>query len=439
MKKIILLTALIFVKTIVHGQHVWEQKYDDKVAQTFARTLANKYVLAGTKNESMQKRWHIFQTDSIGKIEWDTTFLHGYDGYSRCIEPTPDSGFIVAGYEEGNSYFLKYDKNNNLNWESKILPHKGGVDGISSIITSTENGYIATGTVTLGFSELFLIKLDENGDSIWTKIYFSGGAHGVSLAKSPDGAGYYCLASTSYARTLLLRIDEQGDTIWSRKIHENSQATSMVLTSDTNLVISSVEMSRNLVFTKVDLTGNIIWEKRYNSDYTYNRCNHISETSDKGFITSNYMENHLDYNNLWIMKLDEHGDSLFSITSTTKLRPEKIMETNDGFYVFLANDGKRPRLIKTDKSGSVITSIHSTKPQNQINLYPNPVQDKLTVILDKPLHKNGFYKIFNSSGILIKEGKLYQTTTIDLSNIAKGLYILYMDLEDQIITRKILK
>ena len=44
MKKIILLTTLIFVKTIVQGQHVWEQKYDGKVAQTFARTLANKYV-----------------------------------------------------------------------------------------------------------------------------------------------------------------------------------------------------------------------------------------------------------------------------------------------------------------------------------------------------------------------------------------------------------
>ncbi len=440
MKKIALLTVLIFVNSILHSQQVWEQKYDGKVAQTFARTLANKYVLAGSKGESMQERWHIFQTDSMGKIEWDTTFLHGYSRFSQCIEPTPDSGFIVAGCT-AEAYFLKFDKNNNLNWESKILPPKVGVDRISSIITSTENGYISTGTVSLGFSELFLIKLDENGDSLWTKIYFSGGAIGVSLAKSPDSAGYYCLASTSYAKTLLLKIDEQGDTIWSRKIHKDSQATSMVLTSDTNFVISSVEMSRNLVFTKVDLMGNIIWEKRYNSDYTYNSCKHISETSDKGFITANYMGNHLDYYNLWIMKLDEHGDSLFSIISPrAKLIPEKIMETNDGFYVFLANDENyRPRLIKTDKSGSVISSIHSPNPQNQINLYPNPVQDELTVILNKPLHKNGFYKVFNSSGVLIKEGLLYQTTCIDLSNIAKGLYILHMELEDQIISKKIVK
>lgn len=440
MKKIIFFTALIFVKTISHGQQIWEQKYDGKVAQTFARTLANKYVLAGSKFENMEERWHIFQTDSMGKIEWDTTFLHVYSAFASCIEPTPDSGFIVTGYS-GEAYFLKYDKNNNLNWESKILPPKGGVEGISSIINSTENGYIATGAVRLGFSELFLIKLNENGDSLWTKKYFSRGAHGVSLAKSPDSTGYYCLASTSYARTLLLKIDEKGDTIWSRKIHEDSQATSMILTSDTNFVISSVELSRNLVFTKVDLTGNIIWEKRYNSDYTYNRCNHIAETSDKGFITSNYMQP-MDYteSNLWIMKLDEHGDSLFSITSPrAKLRPEKIMETNDGFYIFLANDGKRPRLIKTDKSGSVISSIHSPGLQNQVNYNPNPVQDILTVILDKSPHKNGFYKVFNSSGALIKEGLLYQTTTIDLSNIAKGLYILHMELEDQIISKKIVK
>jgi hypothetical protein len=238
----------------------------------------------------------------------------------------------------------------------------------------------------------------------------------------------------------LLKIDEQGDTIWSRKIHESSFGTSMVLTSDTNLVISSVEKSRNLVFTKVDLTGNIIWEKKYNNVYGYTHCNHISETSDKGFITSNYMYPP-DYGELWIMKLDEQGDSLFSIkSSNVKLRPEEIMETSDGFYVFLANDRDyRPRLIKTDKSGSVITSMHSPKLQNQISLYPNPVKDNLTVITDKPLPENGYYRLFNSSGLLIKEGDVYQVTTIDMGNLTKGMYVLDINIEGQVISNKIVK
>jgi hypothetical protein len=442
MNKLILLTALIFVKTIAHGQQVWEQKYNDRVAQTFTMTLMNNFILAGSQYESTQQRWYIFQTDSVGTIEWDTTFMHSSDGFPGCLEPIQDSGFIVAGYTGVNSYFLKYDKNNNLNWESNIETSKGGVQAINSIISIPDNGFIATGDIYSPNTGLILIKLDENGDSIWTKKYFSDEyGHGLSLVKSLDNTGYYCLAMKSNARTLLLKINEQGDTIWSRKIYEGYHAISMISTSDTNLVISAHENSCTLVFTKIDLSGNKIWEKKYNSDYTYNYCNHFSETQDKGFITANYMEP-LQQNEsyLWIMKLDEQGDSLFSITSTVKLRPEKIMETNDNLYVFLANDKyQKPRLIKTDESGDVITSVHSSERQNQINFYPNPVQDKLTIKLELNPHKKGFYKLFNTSGILIKENELYQITTIDMSKLTNGIYVLNIIIDDQMISKKIMK
>lgn len=442
MNRIVLLTALIFVKIITYGQQVWEQKYDDKVAQTFTSTLANKFILAGSEYESMQQRWHIFQTDSIGNIEWDTTFLHGSDGFPECLEPTQDSGFVVAGYTGVSAYFLKYDKDNNLNWESKIETSKGGVQAINSIISTSDKGFIATGDIYSPNTGLFLIKLDEDGDSTWTKKYFSDEyGHGLSLVKPFDNSDYYCLAMKSDARTLLLKIDEQGDTIWSKVIYEDFHAISMISTSDTNLVISAHENSRNLLFTKVDLNGNKIWEKKYYSDYTYNYCNHFSETQDKGFITANYMEPlQQNKSNLWVMKLNEQGDSLFSITSTVKLRPEKIMETKDNLYVFLANDKyQRPRLIKTDETGDVITSVYSSEQTTQIIYYPNPVHDKLIIKLDVTLLNNGFYRLFNSSGVLIKENELSQNTIIDMSNLNKGIYVLNMIVGNKMISKKILK
>jgi hypothetical protein len=441
MKRIILTLAFLFSMSIMKGQ-VWEQIYNDKVAQTFTQTLSKNYILAGSEYESMQQRWNIFQTDSVGNIEWETTFLHGSIGFPECLEATQDSGFIVAGFTDISAYFLKYDKNNDLNWESLIETPIGGVEAINSIITTTDNGYMATGDVYSPNSGLFLIKLNENGDSLWTKKYFSDEyGHGLSLIKSSENTGYFCLAMKSNARTLLLKINEQGDTLWSKKIYQDYHAISMISTSDGNMVISAHENSSNLVFTKIDLTGNIIWEKKYTSEYSYNYCNHFSETLDKGFITANYMEtSQNNASNLLLMKLNEQGDSLFSITSTVKLRPEKIMETKDGFYVFLANDiNQIPRLIKTDDTGSVISAIHSSDQQNKINVYPNPVKDKLTIIVNMTLHKNGFYSIFNSSGILINKGSLNQTTILDMSNLPKGLYIINMMIDDQMISEKILK
>jgi type IX secretion system substrate protein len=442
MNRIVLLTALIFVKMITYGQQVWEQKYDDKVAQTFTSTLADKYIIAGSEYESMQQRWHIFQTDLNGNIEWDTTFLHGSNGFTECIEPTEDSGYVVAGYAGVSAYFLKYDKDNVLNWESKIETSKGGVQAINSIISTPDKGFIATGDIYSPNIGLFLVKIDEYGDSIWTKKYFSDEyGHGLSLVKPLGSSSYYCLAMKSYARTLLLKIDEQGDTIWSKNIYTDFHAISMITTSDTNLVISAHENSRNLVFAKVDLNGNIIWEKKYYSAYTYNYCNHFSETQDKGFITANYMEPlQQNESNLWIMKLNEQGDSLFSITSTVQLRPEKILETNDNLYVFLANDKyQRPRLIKTDETGDVITSFYSSEQTSNISYYPNPVQDKLIIKLDKTPSNKGFYRLYNSSGVLIKENELNQSTTIDMSNFNTGIYILNLIVDNEIISKKILK
>ncbi len=442
MRRIVLLAALVFVKLIVYGQQTWEQKYNDKVAQTFSRTLENKYILAGSEYESMQQRWYIFQTDSVGIVEWDTSFLHGSLGFPECIKPTQDSGFIVAGYTDVSAYFLKYDKNNNLNWESKIETSNGGIQAINSLIPTPDNGFMATGDIYSPNTGLFLIKIDEQGDSVWTKKYFSDEyGHGLSLVKPLGNSNYYCLAMKSDSRTLLLKLNEQGDTLWSKNIYSDFHAISMISTSDTNLVISAHENSRNLVFTKVDLNGNKIWEKKYSSDFTYNYCNHFSETQDKGFITANYMEPlQQNESNLWIMKLNEQGDSLFSITTSVRLRPENIFETNDNLYVFLANDKyQRPRLIKTDETGNVITSINFTKHDYQISYYPNPVQDKLTINLDETSSIRGYYRLYNSSGILIIENDLNKSTIIDMTNLDSGVYILNMFIDDEIISRKILK
>ena len=90
MRKILILFLATITLQVSYGQQVWEQKYNDKVANTFAQTLANRYILAGAEYESMMQRWYIFQADSLGNMEWDTTFLHVSDGMPECIGATID-------------------------------------------------------------------------------------------------------------------------------------------------------------------------------------------------------------------------------------------------------------------------------------------------------------------------------------------------------------
>lgn len=436
MRRILLLTILIFVKLIVYSQQLWEQKYNDKVAQTFTITLANKFILAGSKYEPMLQRWHIFQTDSNGQIEWDTTFINGSPGLPTCIKPTQDSGYIVGGYNGNYPYLLKFDKNNIFEWESEIKTNHAGLS-IKDILFSN-NKYLVVGGGNYSIDDgLFISELNLVGDTLST-AYYENLPTGVTIFESFDNS-FYCLSN----RGMLLKVNSNGDTLWTKQTLENFISKSMVKTNDSCIMISGNEFIGNkLIFLKVDRDGGIIWKKTYSNDgYSYNLNSSVSTTIDNGFITANYMEPlQQNESNLWIMKLNEKGDSLFSITTDVKLRPENIIETNDNLYVFLANDQyQRPRLIKTDETGDVITTIYSTEQNSQISYYPNPVQDRLTIKLDKtPLNK-GYYRLYNSFGVLIKENVLNQRTTIDMSNFNSGVYILNMMVDNEIISRKILK
>jgi len=91
----------------------------------------------------------------------------------------------------------------------------------------------------------------------------------------------------------------------------------------------------------------------------------IANTFDNGFISANRtLSINANEVKLWIMKLNQNGDSIFSFIEPD-LYPEKIIQTSDSLYVFLANNANsHAKLIKTDSTGDVITFIDQLKNIN---------------------------------------------------------------------------
>lgn len=429
MKKTIFTLTLFAIIWTSYGQNVWQQLYNNNTANTFTQTQENKFILAGSEYDAMMQKWNIFQTDSVGNIQWDTTFYQVSEGIPECIESTPDTGYIIAGNNGGNAYFLKFDKYNNLNWESNICINSGGVQAINSIIRTNENNYISTGCIISPTTSFLIVKINENGDSLWTRKYFENTfSYGVSIVESFD-TGYYCLASKSNDRTILLKINESGDTLWTKTINSEYIPTSMIKTNDNCLMISANENSHNLVFIKVDIYGNTLWTKKYSTNSTYNYCTSISTTLDNGYITANRMsyspEN--EYR-LWIMKLDATGDSIFSILSLVDLRPEKIIQTNDSLFVFLANDFiNNPRLVKTDSIGNIITTLQelNNSNRNKLKCFPNPFENEITIEIDKTEGFCAQLTIYNIMGEVIFSNKDFfmSSEKINTTSLKKGIYV----------------
>lgn len=70
-------------------------------------------------------------------------------------------------------------------------------------------------------------------------------------------------------------------------------------------------------------------------------------------------------------------------------------------------------------------------------IYPNPVQSKIYVNNSNDLTKIEYYFLFNSSGLIVKQGKLI-SNSIDVSDLNKGLYMLNLKTKNNSITEKII-
>lgn len=92
---------------------------------------------------------------------------------------------------------------------------------------------------------------------------------------------------------------------------------------------------------------------------------------------------------------------------------------------------------KFAKSACSQMSVEETAAQAGMQLYPNPVQDVLTIRSKEPLVS---YEIFGATGQLVKQGTLNMTQEqIVLSSLQTGVYYIKLQTKSSTVTEKILK
>jgi len=87
-----------------------------------------------------------------------------------------------------------------------------------------------------------------------------------------------------------------------------------------------------------------------------------------------------------------------------------------------------------------VTSVndHSKKNKHFLNLYPNPASEKVTIITD--MTEPSVISIYNLQGQILMQQKIQQgKTDIDISELAKGVYILRLYSNARAETGRIIK
>ncbi len=308
----------------------------------------------------------------------DTLWTKTYGGINfdvgEEILQTPDSGFIITGYTalSDTNHDVWLLKTNNLGDTLWTKTYGGAYQDWGNSTTLTyDGGYAVTGCIEvygIGWN-LWLLKTDSLGDTLWTKTY--GGSSGSNMGKDikqTQDSGYIIIGYTSlfgagYDDVWLLRTDSNGDTLWTRTYggSGSDEGISGDFTMDGGYIIVGYTDSYgagngDIWLIKTNALGDTDWTKTYggaNTDYGSD----VIPTLDGGYIVLGVINTFQD---IWLLKTDSLGDTLWTkiISSGYYNEAYSVKQTADDGYIIagytgttaLAADGY---LVKTDVLGNI--------------------------------------------------------------------------------------
>ncbi|MDD2890821.1 MAG: hypothetical protein PHE49_09335 [bacterium] len=195
---------------------------------------------------------------------WTRTFGGTSSDYGHCVQQTYDSGFIIVGstssFGAGYSdvYLIKMNSSGATLWTKTF----GGnsVEGGYSVQQTYDTGFIVTGYKSPG--NVYLIKTDSLGDTLWTKTFGGNGSvWGYSVKQTQDSGfivlGYADSSKKDYGATYLIKTNSSGDTLWTKIFNRTSYEGeySLALCEDRGFIIVGDRLIRT------DSLGNTLWTK----------------------------------------------------------------------------------------------------------------------------------------------------------------------------------
>ena len=281
-----------------------------------------------------------------GQINWYNTFgdsLEADDGWA--IDNTLDGGYILAGMAQYEATLIKIDNEGNEIWSQ--IYQKGVDDCLKSVKQTSDGGYIAAGYFSDSTSwdyVAWIIKTDASGTIQWDQSYSTNnrGNQAEDVIETSDGGFVYTGNRNNNgdnAKALLRKYSSDGTLLWSEQFSSSNynEGISLIETSDNNLVFVGFSGTSHGAYkhfmVKTDANGIEIWKKRF-GDNTQQSLNAVCEAPDGGYVATGYCNN---YDNLYIVKYNIEGNQVWEKSYDASESDD--WDTDHGNDIIAANNG----------------------------------------------------------------------------------------------------
>lgn len=220
----------LLLKIDQSGNIVWIKSFSNNSSIKFTNLeiLDDGFVLTGSKNNAQgNDEVYLVKTDLNGNLIWSKTFNYGNFSQGLCVKETVDKGYIVTGTNFSSEYLynifvVRTDKDGNFLWR-KTFGGAGNEQALSILqLKSTKEFYLTGYSFSFGngYSDIFVMKLSETGDSIWFKTFGNfANDYGTEIKLSTDYnlliCGHSRVSDVNQNDLILLKVDLAGNQIWS--------------------------------------------------------------------------------------------------------------------------------------------------------------------------------------------------------------------------------
>jgi hypothetical protein len=270
---------------------------------------------------------YVVKTNVNGDTLW--TRVLGSTNYdiARSVAQTSDGGYVFAGQMDSTGIVIRLDAQGDTIWAIRL--YDAGYVSLYSVAETADSGFVTTGVLnTFSGNQVYIARVDKNGALLWEKNYgYAGADYGFSIKSLTGGSfvvGGYSWQTVNDYDSYLLKLDENGDTVWT-KVYDAPRESGIVeiaLCPDGGFAFAEAKnvlgMSYQFSILRVDSSGYFLWRKEYGgvgADY----INGIATCSNGDYIicgmaTSNPLVQ------LYLVKTDENG----SVISTMLVENNQI-------------------------------------------------------------------------------------------------------------------